>query len=211
MYNIIRKNEYPDNLLLAVLGKDYKNKACKEVEKSLIYIYENILTKRQQIIIDSRYKDLKSLDVTGNIIGLSKEGTRIAIKKIIELYKRPYILSLLTEGINATLQKHKDKIEYSINQQKEIQKSIHSNPKNLPLYYLEISVKTFNSVVNGLSYIGSPANISIKHILNLGPEGLAKINNIGQKSFTELVNEIEKIGINVDSFKKHKLYKHKSR
>lgn len=206
MYKKYNKYEYPKNLLIEVLGNDYKRKICKNVNESLTYIYENILTERQQIIFQLRFIEKKSLLETGNNIGLTKEGTRQAENKIIKLFQRPYILAFITEGVEKAIKLQNEKIKLAINYQNEKNKYKHSNPKELPLYYLNIPLKTLNHLIKELSYLCSPANLKISHILKLGPEGLANISRIGPNAYTDIVNAMTKIGVNTQDFTEYKLY-----
>jgi hypothetical protein len=194
-------------LLIEILCDDYEKKICKNINKSLAYIYTNILTERQQEIIQFRFIKKKSLLETGNNIGLTKEGTRQAEIRLLKLYQKPYVLSFITDGIEKTIKKQDKKIDLAIQYQKEINKHKHSTPKELPIYYLDLPLKTLNYLIKELSYMCSPANLKIKHIIKLGPDGLANINGIGTSTYKTIVDAMTKSGVNTQKFQEQKLYK----
>lgn len=194
--------EYPVNLIKA-LNFDFTEVIDHFEERLQKLIDDGTLTPREETVLFAIFKENKTLQETGKILGVTRERVRQvqirALKKLMrrknyfeageyfskeELAKKDY-LSYLEE-------KHKEwdyesaksfVLEYETGLTAEKRKSL-----EIPLEELDLSVRSYNCLRRaGIQ--------TIKELVSKTEDELFKIRNMGRKSAKEIIDKLDSLGL----------------
>ena len=214
----IEIKEYPYNAL-DVLIETYNsyntpldfdiNYVLDNFDKHIEYIFKNFnFTSREQTVFNLRFKELKTLEQTGQIIGVTRERIRQTEAKTIRKLRHPSRLKIILYGIDslkleedikmleAELALKKANILKEINRinveglsSKEIEEYKNSEEYilNTKIENLDLSVRSYNCLRR--------SNIeTLGDIVSMTQEDLIKIRNLGRRSFKEIIDKCKGFG-----------------
>lgn len=206
--------EYPENLIKA-LNFDFVEVENHFEERLQKLIDEGTLTQREETVLFAIFKENKTLQETGKILGVTRERVRqVQIRALQKLKRRKYYFEvgeyfskeqLAKQDYEKYLEeKHKEweyesakayVIEYETGLTAEKRKSL-----EIPIEELDLSIRAYNCLRR--------ANIrTIKELVNKTQYDLLKIRNMGKKSLKEIVIKLDSLGLEPAGDESTKFYK----
>lgn len=215
--NKLKRLTYPKNLIMVLIDSfdsEYDINSIEEhFDDNWNYLFEcvpNVLTLREQQVIEMRYKRCLNLEEVGREFGVTRERIRQieakAIRKLKRLQYKEYLLvgkEMLSEYKSLKLQ-YKDLIEdlkhnisltkYSIEELKNlgIPDGVCTTiaETGIPIERLELSVRSFNCLKR------SGINTTFD-LIKMTEEDLMKVRNMGSKSRKEIILKLQEFGLNL--------------
>ena len=206
--------EYPENLIKA-LNFDFVEVENHFEERLQKLIDEGVLTQREETVLFAIFKENKTLEATGKILGVTRERVRqVQIRALKKLKRRKYYFEvgeyfskeqLAKQDYEKYLEeKHKEwdyesaksfVIAYENDLIAEKRKSL-----EIPIEELDLSVRSYNCLRR--------ANIrTIKELINKTQlDLLGKVRNMGRKSLKEIVIKLDSLGLELAGGDSTKFY-----
>jgi DNA-binding CsgD family transcriptional regulator len=179
-----RNFEYPKNLIYDVLGEEIE--LPDDYIATVEYVLLTALSERQRKMLPMYYRDGKTLQEIGKCYCLTRERVRQIIEKSIQKLRVGRHREFLKYGVLGTITRLKARVG---GPQAETDTPTYKDIRNLGL-----SARSRNSLWQaGIFSVGS--------ILKLTPFELARVRNLGSKSYAEIVTVLESEGYDVDRFK----------
>lgn len=204
-----------DSLYKTIFGIKEEVKFPIDYKETLDFILTTSLNNREQLVIDHRFgfnnNDKKTLDETGELLGVKRERIRQIEAKAIRKLRNPKVTKILRVGLmkyNADqqleeLEKLQLKKEFENNYNKQLEEMKRDkNPTDqteisdlLLLNYILVEAENINigdldmlvRTYNGIKRAGIK---NLEDLLLKTDEDIMKIRNIGKRSFEELDNII---------------------
>lgn len=207
--NTIR--EWPVGLLDAVFEAEpgIEKGLPGDFDGSLDYVLSLIPRDRDREILVERYRDRLTMDAISQRHGITRERVRQIIACCLHMMRRPTVRRFLQYGVSgvlareaqaaaktareraqASLEKHLT-AQYGKTQAESIVR--HSDAMLTPVSGMNLSNRSRHCLYQcGCETAGD--------IVRMTPQELMAVRNLGQKSYREIVNRLEALGINADKF-----------
>lgn len=206
---------YPFNVFLnVILGLEKDTEEYKEAESkykkdpTFIVLFDYVLnkncTQREVDAVHFYFRDGLTLEKTGGKLNVCRERIRQIIERACRRLQNPACKEVLTLGLDKYITQREElawKNGFARGQEdKEMDIKLRSlNIEEIK--DLHLSVRTYNCLSRAGYY-------TVKDImLNLTPEKLARIRNMGNKSYIEVVEALEKVGFDMSEYKNRLPYK----
>ena len=157
------------------------------------------LTDQEKYMILLKFRDGKTYQAIGDAFNLSRNRPRQIIANALRKLRHPMRARCMLgvrkiefnklEGINNDLIKENDNLKAIIHNN-----SLYEKVKSIIIEELNLSTRSYNCLVR--------KDIkTVSDIIDIYPEGLMKIRNLGKKSFNEITEKLKNFGIDLDKVK----------
>ena len=204
----VKKVEYPFNMIYKMLESDielaneiYKREYSKygkyfyfsDFRGSVEYILYKALTPRERLVLQYRFKELKTMEECGKLLETSKERIRQIEAKALRKLRSDKNIQYFKIGVSGIIENIKDEYKEKLNNvTNEYLKQMSSNnesKKLAPILIedLDLSVRAYNRLSRGDIK-------TVVDLLDLTYEDLLNIRNLGIHTADEIVKKLDMYG-----------------
>ena len=172
--NLIKEEEYPKNLYLAMGIEEDEVKNIPDDNRLEEVL--NTLTEREKAVIEMRFRDKMTLDEIGEKFDRSGEIIRVNQMRALRKLQKPNRRNIIC---------NEPKELYDI----PFTDTVKDNPED-SIYKLGLSVRSYNCLRRaGFDHISDLEGVSI--------ETLAQIRNLGYRSLKEITKALQNVGVEI--------------
>ena len=190
----IEAMDYPYNVACEVLTKIIpKERFQEDLPGSIEYILYTAISERQREIIIMHWKYRMTLEEIGEKMNLSKQSVREKEHKAFRILRNPKWSRFVILGVIGVIEHEKFKTKEIERGIKESDKYWKEHPYEIPLHELEFCVRIYNSLRR--ANIENCGDI----VKNMESNCCKNIRNLGKKSIIEILNKLDKLGIEINN------------
>lgn len=169
-----RLSKYPMNLLEDIFGREIDFELAGDFDGTLEYVLHT-LNERERDIVLRRYKDKKTYEQCSKPYGVTRQRIRQIETKALKKLKY-----------------REEMLQYGIEKYIDFIKAIKSVP-NLPIEAINLSCRIYSCLKrSGIDTIGQ--------LIQLEPEQLAQVRNLGKKAYREIVDKLVVYGVDTHKY-----------
>ena len=204
----VKEVEYPFNMIYKMLESNidlaneiYKSEYSKygeyfcfsDFRGSVEYILYKALTPRERLVLQYRFKELKTMEECGKLLGMCKERIRQIEAKALRKLRSDKNIQYFKIGVSGIIENIKDEYKEKLNNvTNEYLKQMSSNnesKKLAPILIedLDLSVRAYNRLSRGDIK-------TVVDLLDLTYEDLLNIRNLGKYTADEIVKKLDMYG-----------------
>ena len=212
---------YPYNLIEGVFHK-YPFLSVEEppdLKASVEYLLLSLFDERKQKILHMRFKEGKTLQYVGDEVGISKDRVRQIEDKMLSILRKPKNSKIILNGIAAVM---KDEINEAVRKaadsaylrgycesQKQLVSSISRDltAKNNSFGSLfAMTIDNLGLTVRSYNCLHRAGIETIEDLMQQDAKSLSQIRNLGVKSYKEIIEKLEMLGLNCEHLKDYAIF-----
>lgn len=204
--------EWPWNLLGALYDDTDPKSYPDDVEASLLYAVLSLPDERAKRILIERFKNGRTLEQCAEkgIVSSKEHARQIQNRGLRLLHHAQYrcvITSGLRQYISDVARSERAKgytLGYATGAGEtaerlgQIVRSLPVTDPNIPT--LDITIVNLDLSVRSYNCLKRAGVVTVRDILDLGPEKLKEVRNLGIKCYREIVDILKALGVNVDGY-----------
>lgn len=189
------KKEYPLNLLEKIFDGEIDFELATDFDGTLEYVLHT-LTDREYKIIKMRFVEGLTYEKCGISYGVTRERIRQveakALRKLIHPDRSAMIKYGIQRYIDNKLARITENYEVGLSENKP------SDLENISIESIDLSLRVCNCLKRACIR-------TIGDLINTEPKKLARVRNLGKRSYDEIIDKLEKYGLNPQKFIDYKM------
>ena len=194
----MNKKEYPLNLLEKIFDGEIDFELATDFDGTLEYVLHT-LTDREYQIIKMRFVEGLTYEKCGRSYGVTRERIRQLEVRALRKLKHPSRSAMIKYGIQRYIDNKLARItenyeaRLSENYEARLSENKPSDLEIIPIESMDLSVRSYNCLKRACIR-------TIGDLIKIEPKELASVRNLGKKSYDEIIDKLEKYGLNPQKF-----------